>query len=606
MDIAITAKYIKSKVGGMGAVPTDEGVSFRVWAPNAQKVFVTGDFNGWEKASIALTHEENGFWSVQVPEASTGHQYKYVLKTAQGELMRNDPYAREVTNSVGNSVVVNPSDFDWQNDHFDMPSLNKMVIYELHVGSFNVKEEGKAGDFYGVIEKLDYLKSIGVNVIELMPVAEFPGGFSWGYNPAHPFAVESEYGGPKALKELVKTAHQKGIAVVLDVVYNHFGPTDMDLWQFDGWQENGLGGIYFYNDWRAKTPWGDTRPDYGRSEVRQYIRDNALMWLEEYHIDGLRMDMVPYIRNVNADGNPANDLEEGYKLIQWVNSEIKSRYPEKFTVAEDLHTLDAITAPVENGGLGYSSQWDSQFVHPIRDIIIQMHDEHRNMDVVVASIVHRYNNDVFERVIYTESHDEVSNGQARVTQEIAGEQDVDNWYAKKRSLLGAALMMTAPGIPMLFQGQTMLEDGWFQDTDPIDWSRVSEFKGITKLYRDLIHLRLDYKGITKGLSGPNVEILHVDNQNKVVAFQRWMEGGSKDTTVIVMNFSQQPIENYSIRFPMQGLWKIRFNSDWEGYDNDFDSHFSYDIEINTSQNDDSHWMAAVSLGAYSTIIYSQD
>lgn len=606
MDIAITPEYTKSKVGGMGAVPTDEGVSFRVWAPNAKEVFVTGDFNGWEKTTIALAHEENGFWSVQVPEASTGHQYKYVLKTPQGELMRNDPYAREMTNSVGNSVVVDPADFDWEDDHFEMPSLNKMVIYELHVGSFNVKEEGKAGDFYGVIEKLDYLKSVGVNVIELMPVAEFPGGFSWGYNPAHPFAVESEYGGPKALKELVKAAHQKGIAVVLDVVYNHFGPTDMDLWQFDGWQENGLGGIYFYNDWRAKTPWGDTRPDYGRSEVRQYIRDNALMWLEEYHIDGLRMDMVPYIRNVNADGNPANDLEEGYKLIQWINSEIKSRYPQKFTVAEDLHTLDAITAPVENGGLGYSSQWDSQFVHPIRDIIIQMHDEHRNMDVVVASIVHRYNNDVFERVIYTESHDEVSNGQARVTQEIAGEQDVDNWYTKKRSLLGAALMMTAPGIPMLFQGQTMLEDGWFQDTDPIDWTRVSEFKGITKLYRDLIHLRLDYKGITKGLSGQNVEILHVDNQNKVVAFQRWMDGGPKDTTVIVMNFSQQPIENYSIRFPTKGLWKIRFNSDWEGYDNDFDSHFSHDVEINISQHDDSHWTAGVSLGAYSTIIYSQD
>ena len=209
MDIAITPEYTKSKVGGMGAVPTDEGVSFRVWAPNAKEVFVTGDFNDWEKTTIALTHEENGFWSVQVPEAATGHQYKYVLKTAQGELMRNDPYAREMTNSVGNSVVVNPSDFDWQNDHFDMPSLNKMVIYELHVGSFNVKEEGKAGDFYGVIEKLDYLKSVGVNVIELMPVAEFPGGFSWGYNPAHPFAVESEYGGPNALLELVKAAHQK-------------------------------------------------------------------------------------------------------------------------------------------------------------------------------------------------------------------------------------------------------------------------------------------------------------------------------------------------------------------------------------------------------------
>jgi 1,4-alpha-glucan branching enzyme len=160
-----------------------------------------------------------------------------------------------------------------------------------------------------------------------MPIAEFPGGYSWGYNPAHPFAVESEYGGPVGLKELVKAAHAKGIAILLDVVYNHFGPTDMDIWQFDGWSENGLGGIYFYNDWRAKTPWGETRPDYGRSEVRQYIFDNALMWLEKYRIDGLRMDMIPYIRNVNADGNPANGLQEGYSLMQWINSEIKNRFP---------------------------------------------------------------------------------------------------------------------------------------------------------------------------------------------------------------------------------------------------------------------------------------
>lgn len=596
-----TIETTSSQVAGMGAVLHAEGVSFRVWAPHAEAVFVVGDFNDWLADVNPLTHEDNGYWSADIPNAKAGDGYKFKLQTAAGELMRNDPYARQLTNSIGNGIVTDPS-YDWGQSEadFTMPHLNEMVIYELHVGTFNTKEEGKPGDFYGVIDRLNYLQSLGVNAIEIMPIAEFPGGYSWGYNPAHPFAVESEYGGAAGLKALVKAAHAKGIAVILDVVYNHFGPTDMDLWQFDGWNENGLGGIYFYNDWRAKTPWGDTRPDFGRPEVRQYIKDNALMWLDEYHIDGLRMDMTPYIRNVNADGNPANDLEEGYRMIQEINAEIRARH--KFAVAEDLHTLAAITAPIEAGGMGYSSQWDAEFVHPVRHAIITMHDADRDMNTLAASVLHRYNHDAFERVVYTESHDEVANGKARVVQEIAGQDDVNTWHAKKRSTLGTALMMTVPGIPMLFQGQAIMEDRWFQDTDPIDWSRFSEFKGITKLYRDLIHLRLNKLGFSRGLSGQNVEILHLDNDQKVLAYNRWMDGEEGDSVVVILNFSQQAIENYSLAFPNEGHWKIRFNSDWEGYDSDFDNHFSYD----THANSDGHNLAQVSLGAYSCVIYSQE
>jgi len=606
MEVLTTIEYPKSQIAGMGAITHEAGVSFRVWAPNAQEVFVTGDFNDWQNDATPLTPEENGYWSVNVPEAQKGQTYKYLLKTTVGDLMRNDPYARELTNSVGNSIITN-TDFDWGDSeaNFTMPNMNEMAIYELHVGTFNINQDGKIGDFYGVIERLNYLKALGINAIEVMPVAEFPGGFSWGYNPAHPFAVESEYGGPAGLRALVKAAHEKGIAVILDVVYNHFGPTDMDLWQFDGWQENNLGGIYFYNDWRAKTPWGDTRPDYGRAEVRQYIRDNALMWLEEYHIDGLRMDMIPYIRNVNADGNPSNDLQEGYKMIQWLNSEIKQHYPHKFTVAEDLHSLAAITAPVEAGGLGCSSQWDAEFVHPIRQAIISPNDDDRDMNSVAAALTHRYNHDAFERVVYTESHDEVANGKARVVQEIAGQEDVNNWYAKKRSTLGAALLMTAPGIPMLFQGQAILENGWFKDTEPIDWSKLSEFKGITKLYRDLIHLRLNKQGLTRGLTGQNVQILHLDNDRKLIAFHRWMNGGSNDSTVVVLNFSHQPVPYYELPFPNQGHWKVRFNSDWEGYADDFGNHFSADTHASATQFA-SVSVANVSVAAYSVVIYSQE
>lgn len=244
-----------------------------------------------------------------------------------------------------------------------------------------------------------------------MPVAEFPGDFSWGYNPAHPFAVEESYGGVTGLKDLVKSAHQAGIAVVLDVVYNHFGPSDIDLWQFDGWSDNAGGGIYFYNDWRAETPWGATRPDYGRPEVRQYLRDNALMWLEEFRMDGLRLDGTMFMRNANGmDGDPGSDIPEVWNFFQELNREINEQYPRKLIIAEDLMDNAAITQPVDEGGAGFASQWWGDFVHPVRAVIIQPEDQQRNMDKL-AQVVGFPAEKAFERVIYTESHDEVAIGQ---------------------------------------------------------------------------------------------------------------------------------------------------------------------------------------------------
>ena len=186
------------------------------------------------------------------------------------------------------------------------------------------------------LKKLSCLLVFGINVVEIMPLAEFPGAVSWGYNPAHIFALEGDYGGSNGFRSFVKACHEHGIGVIIDVVYNHLGPSDLDLWRFDGWSENEGGGIYFYNDWRAQTPWGATRPDYGRGEVRQYIRDNALMWLQEYHVDGLRWDATAYIHNVNGSGNQSEELPEGWALMQWVNDEVHKLYPNALTIAEDL------------------------------------------------------------------------------------------------------------------------------------------------------------------------------------------------------------------------------------------------------------------------------
>ncbi|NNE90337.1 MAG: 1,4-alpha-glucan branching protein, partial [Verrucomicrobiales bacterium] len=342
----------------LGAVlKKDEGATeFSVWAPHADAVFVAGNFNDWKTEDVELDRGDDDRWRGKVEKVQPGTEYKFVIKNGDQVLWKNDPSARAMTNSAGNSVVVDDSAFDWGNDaEFQLPPWNELVIYEMHIGTFHRNGNGdQVGTFDDALERLDHIKSLGVNCIEIMPVAEFAGGQSWGYNPAFPFAIESDYGGVDGLKKFVKTCHENGIAVLIDVVYNHFGPSDLDLWQFDGWSENGKGGIYFYNDWRAETPWGDTRPDYGRQEVRQYIRDNALMWLDAFHADGLRFDMTFYMRSVN-DGA---DIPEGWSLAQWINHDINEQFPGTLTIAEDLRSNEWITKTTGEGGAGFGSQWD--------------------------------------------------------------------------------------------------------------------------------------------------------------------------------------------------------------------------------------------------------
>lgn len=588
---------------GMGAIVHENGVAFRVWAPNAQAVFVKGDFNDWSDSATPMTHEENGYWYADVVSAKPDQEYKYLLVNGDLKLERIDPYAKQVTNSTGNGVIYDPSSFDWQDDNFALSPHNELVIYEMHIGSFFTDAEGKPGDFDTAIEKIGHLKRLGVNALQVMPVAEFAGDFSWGYNPAHIFAVESIYGGPNAFKKFVREAHKRGFAVIQDVVYNHFGPSDLDIWQFDGWQENGKGGIYFFNDDRAETPWGSTRPDYGREEVRRYIHDNALMWMEEYRVDGLRYDSTLYIRCV--DGNEANEIPEGWSLMQQINGDIRVRFQHSILIAEDLRTNPWLTKSTEDNGAGFHAQWDANFVHPVRDVVTQMQDENRSMESIRQAISFTYDGDAFRRIIYSESHDEVANGKARVPQEINPD-DPTGWHAQKRSTLAAGLVFTSPGVPMLFQGQEFLQGEWFRDDVPLDWDMNEEFRGIVRLYRDLILLRLNTKGISRGLCGQFMNIYHLNEADNILAFQRWDQHGPGDDVVIVLNFSHVPKENYDIGMPSPGLWKLRLNSDAKIYSNDFDGYFSTDVEAHPGARDGLDAYTTLSIGPYSMLIFTRE
>jgi 1,4-alpha-glucan branching enzyme len=264
-----------------------------------------------------------------------------------------------------------------------------------------------------------------------------------------------------------------------------------------------------------------------------------------------------------------------------------------------------LTKEPEHGGAGFSSQWDAAFVHPIRAAVREVDDAKRSMEALKNGVLHRYNLDAFERVIYSESHDEVANGKSRVPSEV-DPADPKGWYAQKRSTLAAALVFTAPGIPMLFQGQEFLRGGWFDDTQGIDWTEEQDCLGIVRMYRDLIRLRRNLRGESRGLTGQHTEFQHCNDQTKIIAFRRWADGGPGDDVVVIANFANRSWDDYRVGFVRQGTWRLRFNSDARYYSEDFGDFPSGDVTPVADDHDGLPFSASVKLAPYSVLIYSED
>jgi 1,4-alpha-glucan branching enzyme len=312
------------------------------------------------------------------------------------------------------------------------------------------------------------------------------------------------------------------------------------------------------------------------------------------------------IRNRNGKNNdPDGDIPDGWGLMQWINNEIHADQPWKLTIAEDMQNNDWITKGTGEGGTGFSAQWDADFVHSIRNAIIPANDADRNMLAVPDTLYHRYNGDAMQRVVYTESHDEVANGKSRVPEEI-WPGNAANWFSRKRSTLGAALVFTAPGIPMIFQGQEFLEDGYFHDQDPLDWKKLQDYGGINQLYRDLIRLRRNWYNGTRGLRGQHIHVYHVNNSDKVIAFHRWENGGPGDDVIVIANFANCTYDSYTIGMPRDGWWRVRFNSDWQGYSDDFHNQPGYNTTAGSGSVGTMPCRANVGIGPYSVLILSQD
>jgi len=533
----------------MGVSGGEGELTFRAWAPHAQSVAVIGDFNGWNAMQGDHLNREgdSGVWSGTFRRSRPKGAYQFLIN---GTLARRDPYNRAVSTDGTKSLFYDPAGFDWKNDRGPAYDLEETVIYEMHIGSFfdPKPDDGMPGTFDDAAKRLDHLINLGINTLCILPIHEFNGRHSWGYNPSDPFAVEQAYGGPDGFKRFVRLCHSRGLAVHLDIVHNHYGPQNLHLLQFDGTGGETAGGIYFYDgEGIAMTPWGP-RPRFSKPMVQKYILDNALMWLEEYRIDGFRWDSCINIRAYNFGARPNSD---GAKMLENINTILRKKHPGKWSIAEDSYNIG-----------NFDGSWDYDFHHQVMPQLSARNDRDRNIHSISSALSRRGR---MKRVVYVDNHDEAGkmNSQSRIATDI-DPKDPGSDKVRKLSSLGAVLTLTAPGIPLLFMGNEFQESGTFHDDIPLDWSKTIKHAGLLELHRDLIALRKNSDGISPGLKGLEIKTPLADNEHKQIVYWRWHEKNPADRVVIAINLSGEAAD-MDIPFPSSGPWLNRIYTDWNRY-----------------------------------------
>lgn len=576
----------------LGANVDGDGVTFRVWAPHATAASVTGDFSA---SPIAMTASADGIWKAHVKGARAGQGYAFALVDGDaGAVTRIDPYCRQL--SGASCVVVDPAAYAWKTGAFARAPRTSTVVYEMHVGSFAVPDGAANGTFQSARAALPSLADLGVNVVELMPVQDFGAGpATWGYNPQLYFAPKPSYGTADDLRAFVDDAHALGMGVWIDVVANH-----MDSWSqaplrcFDA-PCGGDDGIYFFPAGTyMSTPWGP-RPNYEAPRVADMLAGIVDWWMGEMRGDGFRWDSVSNIRALDGNGTTPG----GKELLVRAND--RTHALGGLSVAEDLKGYAAITQPSTASGFAFDAQWDG-FGYDVPNQLVIASDANRDLGTIVNALTSSYAGDPFARLLFTEDHDTVGNGGARLPSRIDGANPT-SWTARKRSMLGAVLLLTSPGVPMLFQGQESLATGTFANPPAPLAAPTAQGAQIRAFYKDMIRLRENADGGAAGLTEPGVEVFHRNDAAKVVAYRRY--GASGEDVIVVVNMMNKAYTEYDIGVDSPGPWRIRLNTDSTAYSADFTAGETGSVTAHAAAKDGKAYALPLVLGAYSAMVLTK-
>ncbi len=545
------------------------GTAFSVWAPNAQSVSLIGDHNFWDRRSNPMIPLGiSGTWEIFIPDVGAGLKYKFAIQDKSGRWIDHaDPLARRTEVPPNTASIVDESDYQWRDTNWMekrsnfQPWRKPISIYEVHLGSW------KPGLSYRELaeELVTYVNEQGFTHIEFMPVCEHPYSPSWGYQVTSYFAPTSRFGSPDEFRYLIDQLHENGIGVILDWVPAHFPKDEWALARFDGTA------LYEHEDPRLgeHPDWGTLIFNYGRNEVRNFLVASALYWLEEFHIDGLRVDAVAsmlYLDYSRKDGewvpneNGGRENLAAVRFLQETTATAYRRYPGIMMIAEESTAWNGVTKPTSENGLGFGFKWNMGWMHDTLEYL--KHDPvHRvyHHNEITFSILYAWS----ENFLLPLSHDEVVHGKGALVNKFPG----DRWQklATLRALYG--YMWSHPGKKLLFMGGEFAQNDEWQESKSLDWHLVQypEHSQIQNLVKDLNHSYREHAPLWERDSSPSgfKWLIEDDGSGNIIAFARFNDAGEE--LISVTNFSPVTQEQFNLPLPSAGNWYEILNTDATEY-----------------------------------------